>query len=203
MFSRTMESVFNNVKGFDNVELYMAHGRPIPECFNEPLQKALDDKCDWIWFVEEDMIIPPDTLKTMLSWNVPVVTVDYADRRTGIPLILRDIAERVIFSGMGCMLIKAEVFKKMEQPYVRPMVFHQVKEDNGDIRWEPQFNVKFNGYGGQDLYLCWKIAQLGYEIYELKDVKIGHQMLMTKAKDITNNGGDTIKIVYIENESKT
>lgn len=205
MFSKTMESVFSNLKNLRNkteCELYMAHGRPIPECFNEPLEKALDDGCDWIWFVEEDMIIPSDTLQRMFLVRYPVVTVDYADRRTGIPLILRDNVGDVLFSGMGCMIIHKDVFGKMEKPYCRPMVFWKKEQDNGDILYEPHPEIKQTSYGTQDIYLCWAIRKAGYEIAELKNANIGHMNLLSKAEDIVNNGGDTIKTVYINAPNK-
>lgn len=197
MFSKTTESIFDNIKGFDDVGLYMAHGRPIPECFNEPLERALDDGCNWIWFVEEDMLIPPDTLKKFLFLDQPVVTTDYADRRTELPLIMRDNVEEVVFSGMGCMLVKREVFEKMEKPYLRQMVFWRREEPNGDVFWDPQPQIKCESYGQQDIYLCWAIKKAGYRIHEVK-TKIGHMSLLSKAEDIINNGGDVIKTVYLD-----
>jgi hypothetical protein len=206
MFSKTMESVFNNIKNFPeelDYNLYMAHGRPIPDCFNEPLDKALSEGCDYIWFVEEDMLLPPDTLHRLWATTESVVTVDYADRRTGIPLILRDVTNRVVFSGMGCMLVKREVFEKMSPPYLKCMEVWKITEDNGDVRWEPQPNIKSSGYGKQDIYFCWAVRNVGYEIAELKDANIGHMSLMSKAEDIQNNGGDTIKTVFIPTNGNT
>ncbi len=199
MFSRTMESIVRNVKGF-NFELYMSHGLTIPDCFNIPLEKALDDGCDWIWFVEEDIIAPDDTLRRMLEMGRPVVTTDYADRRTGVPLILRGIVDEVIFSGMGCMLVKRNVFERMGRPYLRQMVFWKVIEDNGDVWWEPHPEIKTEMYGQQDIYFCWAIKQVGYHIAELPNAKIGHQRLVSKAEDV-KNGGDVVEIVYIKDEN--
>jgi hypothetical protein len=199
MFSRTMESVFENTKGH-NWKLYMAHGLPIPDCFNVPLKKALKDKCDWIWFVEEDMYIPKGTLKRMFELKQPIVTVDYGDKKSGKALILRDIDDGVVFSGMGCLLVKADVFEKLSEPYFRPMVFWQVVEDNGDIRWEPHPEIKETGYGQQDIYFCWIVNKLGYKITELPKARIGHQRLVSKGGD-SQNGVDTVEIVYINNEN--
>lgn len=203
MFSRTMDTVFQNLKSLPidiKYDIYMAHGRPIPNCFNEPLEKALSEGCDWIWFVEEDMLLPPNILRAFYATTESVVTIDYADRRTGIPLILRDAVDEVIFSGMGCMLVAREVFDKMSKPYLQQMVFWQ-SENNGDIKWIPHPEIKTTGYGQQDLYLCWMIRKLGYRIHEVKGFEIGHMSLLSKAEDITNNGGDTIKIVYINDST--
>jgi len=199
MFSRTMESVFNNTKGYD-WNLYMAHGLSIPDCFNVPLKRALKDKCDWIWFVEEDMVIPDGTLKSMFDLNQPIVTVDYADRRTGKALALRNTRDEIVFSGMGCLLVKREVFEKMGEPYFIPMVLWKITEDNGNITWEAHPEIKNTGYGQQDIYFCWKVKKLGYKITELPQAKIGHQRLVSKGSD-SQSGVDTVEIVYINNEN--
>lgn len=199
MFSRTMESVFENTKGH-NWKLYMAHGLPIPDCFNVPLKRALKDKCDWIWFVEEDMYIPKGTLKRMFELKQPIVTVDYGDKKSGKALILRNIDESVVFSGMGCLLVKADVFEKLSEPYFKPMVFWKIVEDNGDIRYEAHPEIKETGYGMQDIYFCWIVNKLGYKIVELPQAKIGHQRLVAKGGE-SKSEVDTVEIVYINNEN--
>lgn len=203
MFSKTTESIFTNIKGLDDVELFMAHGRPIPECFNEPLDAALSANCDYIFFVEEDMLLPPDILKRFLSLSVPAVTVDYADRRSGRPMILRDAIGRVVFSPMGCMLVKREVFERMEKPYIRQMVFWKRVEDNGDVFWDPHPEIPVKEYGQQDLYFSWAIRNAGYEITEVVGEKVGHMMLLSRAEDMVNNGGDSVKTVYINDATNT
>jgi hypothetical protein len=205
MFSKTMESVFNNLKHAfkaPNYELYMAHGLPIPDCFNTPLEKALDDGCGIIWFVEEDMDIPADTLSKMFALDEPVVTTNYADRRTGVPLILRNNGE-IDFSGMGCMLVRREVFEKMERPYCRKMVFWKVENEDGTHYWQPHPEVECKDYGTQDIYLCWAMRNAGYRIVELENVGIGHMSLLTKAEDLINNGGDIVKTVYLPDVHRT
>lgn len=57
IFSRTAEEILNNLKKVPH-KIYFAHKRPIPECFNEPLEEALADKdITHIWFVEDDMVL--------------------------------------------------------------------------------------------------------------------------------------------------
>lgn len=200
VFSRTMESVFENVKGKDNVELFMSHDLPIPICFNSPTKRALDSGCDLFWYVEEDMLIPPGTLDRMLALDRPVVSVDYADRRSGASLTYRKKNGEVLFTGMGCMLVKREVLEKMEVPWFRRMVFWLDESDDGDIDYIPKPDLIPNGYGTQDAYFHYTIHQLGYKTDMIYDIKVGHMILDEKGQDIKNNGTDDIRIIYPEKE---
>jgi hypothetical protein len=42
MFSQTFEELLGELEGFD-YEIFWAHGRPLPDCFNEPTEEALSD----------------------------------------------------------------------------------------------------------------------------------------------------------------
>ena len=70
MFSETLEELLNELEGF-NYEIFWAHERPLPECFNEPTEEALKDpEVFAVLFVEDDMIIP----KGMSNTKRPVKT---------------------------------------------------------------------------------------------------------------------------------
>lgn len=189
-----MECIFQNIKGKD-CELYMSHDLPIPDCFNKPLNKALLDDPELIWFVEEDMYLPSNTLDKMVelyeAGNL-VISSEYADRRTGRTLVTRNSKGEVLYSGMGCLLIHNSVLRKMEEPIIRTGVFW-LKDD--DYEYHPELTAK--GYGTQDVYLSWKIREQGHKIV-LVDMDIGHLSLIEKSEDIINNGQHKIETVYIK-----
>lgn len=196
VFSKTMESVFNNTKGKD-WQLYMAHDLPIPDCFNIPLKLSLKDGCKLIWFVEEDMYIPPDTLDKMLALfaaGEKVISSNYADRRTGKSFVELDNNGEVLYAGMGCLLVDAEILKKMAPDYLQTCVFW-IKTGGGEKWLEPHPEIKNTGYGTQDIWLNWKIRELGYKI-ALVDSKIGHLQLVEKSPDNTNTGQHKIDVIY-------
>jgi len=198
VFSKTMESVIQNLKGKD-FELYMAHDLPIPDCFNVPLKRALKDKCKLIWFVEEDMYVPSDTLDKMLalfSAGHSVISSDYADRRTRESLVYRNEKDEILYTGMGCMLVKAELLKKLLPELIQTYVFWLVKNDDGITELQPHPEIKNKGYGTQDVYLCYSLKELGEDIV-LVDSKIGHLQLIEKGKSNQNNGAHKIETVYV------
>lgn len=199
IFSRTMESVFENIKGND-FSLYMAHDLPLPDCFNAPLKKALDDGCNLIWFVEEDMEIPDGTLEKMLREyrkGFMAVSTEYADRNTGKSLVQRNHKGEVLYSGMGCLLIHRSILEKIGEPWLRKCVFWKITDDEtGEISFEPHPELPANGYGTQDVWLSWNILNQGHPI-KLIEAKIGHMKLKERGPEHENNGQHIIETVYI------
>lgn len=191
--SRTVESFVNNLCG-RAWGLYMAHDLPIPDCFNVPTEQALKDGVDQILFVEEDMVFPDDTFTNMVSMDKPVVSCDYADRRTGKSLTWRDKAGNVILTGLGCMLVKREVFEKMEKPYFK-RVTAKINSDGSFT--ELSGGTKDTSYGTQDVYFCIKIREAGYEIDLLPSANVGHMQVEEYGEDMKNNGVHKIKTVYL------
>lgn len=201
MFSRTTESIFNNIYGKE-AKLYMAHELPIPICFNYAFQKAYKDGCDYFWFVEEDMLVPDGTLDRLLATDEPVCGVDYADRRTGKSLTFKNKKGEVLYTGMGCLLVKREVMDKISPPWFKRMVFWIMDTDDGDVDYVPKPDIATTGYGTQDVMFCYEIRQLGYKINMLWDIPVGHMTLEKKGDDVINNGADMVKIIYPENGVK-
>lgn len=197
VFSRTMETVIDNLKGYD-FTLYMAHDLPIPDCFNYPLARALKDNIDLIWFVEEDMTIPSKTLDEMIALFTAghqVVSSEYADRRTGRNLVCRNEKGTVIYTGMGCLLVDAKVFEKLEKPYLRRATFEKVDTKDGfDYKLVDSSNNEW--YGTQDVYFSYTLRKLGIKIQIVK-AKIGHLQLVERGKNETNAGAHEIKEIFI------
>lgn len=199
VFSRTMESVIDNLYGYD-YQLFMAHNLPIPDCFNVPLEKALTSytKFDLIWFVEEDMVIYPHTLDSMveiIEKGELCVSAEYADRRTGRNLVCRNEKGTVIYTGMGCLLVDARVFTKLEKPYLRRATFEKIDTKDG-FDYELVDSSNNEWYGTQDVYFSYTLRKLGIEIQIVK-AKIGHLQLVERGKNETNAGAHEIKEIFI------
>ncbi len=204
VFSKTMESVIANLKGYD-FTLYMAHNLPIPDCFNEPITRALKDKVAVLWFVEEDMTFPMGTFKKMLdifTGNDKVaVTGVYADRRTGKNLICSNEKGTVIYTGMGCLLVSADIVAKLDKPYVQRACFEKIKTKNG-FDYKLVDGVKNEWYGTQDVYFSYSLRKLGLRILTV-EAKIGHLQLIKRGVDEKNTGTHEIEEVFITSEEKT
>src|SRR5215204_388475 len=112
------------------------HGQSPAEARNQIIRQALANDCTHVFFIDDDMVMPEDTLLKLvehdldgvlglyLMRNYPHFPVAF-DRAFGNGfnkfLYLEPKVQGVIpitNGGLGCALIKTEVFKKMQEPWV-------------------------------------------------------------------------------------
>jgi len=151
---------------------------------------------EWSLWLDSDMILPCDTLTEMLKWanalDAKFLTGIYHQRqgnykplamlntlknekgeviKTGkdkyhsffidIPDEIKDAVE-LDLCGFGCVLIHREVFEKMPQPWFRFLFGDDVP------------GMKPDQYVSEDFYFCVKARELGYKIYGLPSLNLGH-----------------------------
>lgn len=135
---------------------------------------ALQNKFDYVLFIDSDMVFPPDVLPRLLAHDKDIVSGMAFQRKppyapcfyeilklgepgetTAVPFkqYPRGLIE-VQGVGMGCTLIKTEVL--------------QAVYDGGNPCFEPM-----RGYG-EDLTFCLRARHLGYKIYTDTNLQIGH-----------------------------
>lgn len=108
VFSRTMAEVVREARSLGcEWELFMAHSRPIPECFNEPIAEGMEWGATHFWLVEEDMILPPGILAELVASGEPIASADYPVK-PGVMCVNRDTDGQVRHSGTGCLLAERE-----------------------------------------------------------------------------------------------
>lgn len=191
-FSRTADELLKNLKGID-YRIFFSHGKPIPDCFNEPIMYALDDtSITHIWIVEDDMILPPNILKTMLDKDKAVVTADYPITSEGRGSVFKDADGRVLYCGTGCLLIKREVFEEMQAPYFKTDTKWNVKNYGDHIKFSSRPNKNKDGYGLHDITFCFELYRKNIPIHVVRK-KLGQRKLINLGKAGTNNGAHNIK----------
>ena len=124
--SRTMEDVIRALKGYD-YDLFMAHGFSIPDCFNVPTEQALLHNPTHLLFIEDDMQLPPDIIDELFFAKADIATADYPVR--GNQHVVTYLNGKFAWGGLGCTLIKREVFDALEMPYFRTDTAYQVQDD--------------------------------------------------------------------------
>ncbi len=191
MFSRTAQELLENLEGYD-YEVFFAHGLPIPQCFEEPLTHALGAVWPFthIWFVEDDQILPEETLSAMLLMDAPVVTMDYPVSSKGQGAVFSDKAGRVIFSGTGCLLVKREVFNKLSRPYFRADIKWNVQNYGDFLRMTANQIENVDGYGLHDVTFGMKLwkAEIPISVAGV----IGQRKLKALGKPGSNDGAHKI-----------
>lgn len=163
IFGKTIKSLFENLRSH-RWELITVVGLPIPNAQNELIRRALRTDCSYFWLVEEDVIIPPKTLKKMLRKDKDVICVDYPVI-SGWSTIKKENGE-IKHCGLGCTLIKREVFEEIPGPWFS--IDKSLDADTGKILDIPM------KYGGHDIFFGIKLREHGFKIHQLDGVECGH-----------------------------
>jgi len=189
IFSQTADEILQNLKGIPH-RFYFSHRRPIPECFEEPTNKALKDKdITHLFFVEDDMILPSHTLSSMLAKDLACVTVNYPTTERQDAAVLT-IKNRVVYAGTGCTLVKREVFKELKKPYFRDDIVWQPRNLGNCIRFTGKKRSD-KGYGLHDVNFFINLYRLDIPVHKL-DFTVGQRKLIALGKAGTNKGAHKI-----------
>ena len=127
------------------------------------IENAKDIKCDYVLWLDSDMMFPSTTALRLLAHNKDIVacnymkrskplkTVAYTDLRnwdSWLPLEPKDDLIKVEGVGMGCMLMKTEIFNSLQKPYFE----FTYKGDTQD-------------WYGEDFMLLTKLRLNGFNVY--------------------------------------
>lgn len=204
LFSQTFQELLRELKPL-NHKIYFAHNRPIPECFNEPLEKALKDKqVTHVLFCEDDMMIPEGVLQKMIDLDVPATALDYPFKNDGEATILHDPQGYALYSGTGFLLVWREIFDKMPKPIFRTDLAWDVRIEKGTMYMWPRDVSKIKTYGLHDINFGLTLWTNGYPI--VPAAPAGQRKLVSMGRTNTNSGAHVIKTISrvgIDNITKT
>jgi len=117
--------------------IVMNHNRSPARGRNMCIDAAIENECTHILFIDDDMAYKPNALLQLLEHDKDIVSGLYLSRAYPHQPIVFDIADDdgaafpmyligneprlvpIVASGFGFCLIKMEVFKKLDKPYVR------------------------------------------------------------------------------------
>jgi hypothetical protein len=123
---------------------------------------ALESGAENILWLDSDMVFPSTTAVRLLSHNEDIVAANYIRRQLPakgvayetigdwehpLDFDIYDDLVPVEGVGMGCMLMKSDIFAELPKPWF-------------DFQWSPQSN----DFLGEDMVLCQKIAGTGRTI---------------------------------------
>lgn len=189
-FSQTCEELLENLEGY-NYRIFFAHGLSIPNCFNKPLEQALRGRYTHFWFVEDDIVLPKNTLKRLLEENVPAVMCDYPMDSEGKSAIFRDPEGNAIYGGTGCMLVTREFLKAYKKPILHTDMAWDIKiGEVVEVRPRP---VKGELYGLHDVNFSLEAYKRGTPI-KVSKVRCGHRKLKQMGSASSNIGQHEIEV---------
>lgn len=187
VFTKVEMSLTDNLAGYD-YRTYRSYDLKIPDCQNVLVEEALRDGCTHILFVEEDTVMPKNSFAEMIKADGDIVAIDYAVSGWSCITKSKDTGE-ILWCGLGCTLIKREVFDALPKPYFRSDKA-LLLNDWPTVRWIDSGN---QAYGGQDIYFCIKAREAGFAITQLPG-ECDHLKLAFLGRREINNGLHSIEI---------
>lgn len=142
-------------------DVHFVNGTLIADQRHKLARMAISGNADYLLFLDSDMRFPSNLLERLIAHDKDIVACNYATRRLPVKTVaFKDFAtlecvyshdksglEEVDAVGMGAMLIKTEVLRRLPQPWF-------------SISWLPSGNM----WVGEDIYFC-KLAQAnGYKV---------------------------------------
>ena len=160
---------------FSQCAYYSPDGMEVGDARNEIVRNALADGADYIFFIDYDVVPPPNALVRLRSLDVDIAAgVYHLKQIPSHPLIFvegwpgafedYDIGDLVKVDGvgMGCTLIKTDVFRKIEEPWFKTVAGHT--DDMRDVL--PTMT--------EDIYFCRKAKDAGYEVIVDTGIQCAH-----------------------------
>lgn len=206
VFSRTMQSVIEGMQALNSIGIatryVYTHDLPIPDCHNACVDKALQDPaCQKIFIIEEDMYIDPQAFVALATSDESIAVLQYNDRN-GSPhgIIHKNQAGEIIWTGLGAVCIKREVFETLGSPYftTHPRYGIKKKVDKAGVYISEFYELEGSepySYGGLDINFYTRLRKLGYKIVCLPDYKAHQFELVQMGKPLDNQGIHTIRQV--------
>lgn len=169
---------FNLIQKPEGTTISFAHGQSPATNRNLIIENALASDATHIFFIDDDVLVPPDGLMRLLAHDKNVVSGLYLMRNfPHAPIAFNAVDSDgkcrfkflndgetglvpAVNFGLGCCLIRTDVFRLLEKPYIRIGQLN-AEEWNDDIEF-------FN-----------RVRAAGYQLYLDLDVRCGHMATAT------------------------
>jgi hypothetical protein len=181
---------FHTATTDDRVMLYTSHGTLIASQRMELARQALEEKADYLLWLDSDMRFPKETIGHLILRDKPIIAANYATRRMPVkPVAMMDDngkigrvytapdsegLQPVDYVGMGVMMTKREVFEKTEAPW-----------------FAIPYSTVGNHYIGEDVFFCKKAREAGFEV--LVDHDLSHQVKHIGTFEYSHEGAWAMK----------
>lgn len=170
----------------------LSHALPIPDCHEAVTVAGLATGADALVFVEEDMVPPSGAFLALLNNPALIVAIDYPVGEAESCVGHWGADGAAIWCGLGCTLVRREVFAGLERPWFLADTQLQLTRFGDRTVLTPVAHPY--EYGGQDISFGCRATQAGFAIAVVPGVIAGHAQLRTWGQQQTNVGFHTIDV---------
>ena len=158
---------------------------PVDEARTRAAEKALEDGCKYILFRDYDVLAPPNAVNVLMTRDADVIGAPYLSKqKPPWPLIIKDGRATWAWKhgdvvkcdaiGMGCTLIKTEVFERLPKPWFST---REGVPEGMDL------NAKGKQTWTEDIFFCKRLySELGIRPYADTSVFCVHLDLQTRER---------------------
>jgi hypothetical protein len=163
-----------------NYDLHIVSSSVIAESRTRLANEALDANATHLLWLDTDLHFPPTVVDTFLKHNKDIVAATYSTRYSPYKNVAftnpDNIEERLDAThglhkvwavGMGCMMIKAEVFDKLPKPW-----------------FAHQYNNETDNFSGEDIYFCNQAYKHDIDVWIDADVSMQMAHIGIKANTL-------------------
>ena len=151
-------------------DLHIVCGSVIAQQRIDLANLALEKDATHLLWLDSDMQFPANTADVLMTHNKDIVAAQYSTRYAPYRSVAFTDPENIhtrlnqnsglhkIWAvGMGCMLVKAEVFKELPKPW-----------------FAHEYNKSEDNYCGEDIYFCNQAMHHGIDVWLDADIKLVH-----------------------------
>lgn len=199
MHSRTVETVLDALREATGsvtcAGWLLTHDLPIPDCHETLAERGLATGADLLWYVEEDMLPPPDALTRLMQrqreTGAGIVLMDYpVGEHPTHSTITRQPNGTILYGGLGCTLITREALERIPRPWFDTSRLWLYQRGELTAMDDTPYR-----YGGQDVNFHIKAAQHGVTIAAVTGSTAGHARLRAYGEAGSNHGAHHIDIL--------
>lgn len=172
---------------------FFTHDLPIPDCFNDICERAMDAGADLIWILEEDVVPDLGAFDQMLDAIANGADIALIDYTVDAPEsccfergIARDGTKRISWGPTGCILIKRMCFDRLPRPWFTRR--GRVLRPSGEITWQSDTPTVY----GVDVEFTHALRQMGFNLQEV-EAKCDHLRIIERGQSWTNDGRHRIE----------
>lgn len=156
------------------VAIRSTQGTLLPHSRETLVEDAAEAGVSHILWLDSDMVFPETVAERLLAHGLDIVGANYSTRRAPLRgtshtetgrLQTTDAStglQEVDGIGFGCLLMRVDVFKRVERPWFNV----------GWIKQDGKAPIVF----GEDIYFCYKARKLGMKVWVDHDLskEVGH-----------------------------